>query len=260
MRRLAVVALVVLGWALVVMGIAGGIRNSESAAEEPLMIRVPETALMPGASTTEGDTKRETAASTPETSTATTIEPVDYPNPVRLEIPSQGIAAEIDGTGPAFDRLVFNPLRNRLDWWLDDQTVGPCEDGSVFILGHVTDKFRNLVDDPEISDDSGVSTGDVVYVRLIDYTVCVYRVVEFESEFGEEVPGTPARRFVKDDWASRDWSNVIRENGSEPTLFLLTSGGTVFETVNGERHRVYADVVKTVLEEIVPLEWRDDRR
>lgn len=254
MRWAIAAAAVVLGWALLVASALSWIQEAQLAVGE-----ATDATVLVGSGVDALPAAAETATTSLPAPLPVLVQPalvaiaeeeVDYPDPVRLEIPSQNIAAEIDGTGPAFGRLIFNPRRGRLDWWLGDNTVGPCEQGPVFILGHVTGKFRNLVDDPAIRGDSGVVAGDAVSIQLADGTVCLYRVVDFLSAFGEEVPGTPARRFRKDDWAGYDWSNVIQENGDKPSLFLLTSGGTVFETVNNERHRVYVDVVKAVLEDI----------
>lgn len=214
-------------------------------------------AIVSETTTTVAVTSATEPTTTQETTTTTTKPPfVDYANSVHLSIPSQEIEAGIDWTGPAFDSGRFNPRGGRLDWWLGDDTVGPCENGSIFILGHNPGKFRDLVDDPDpgANDSAGLAVSDLVFIELEDSIVCEYRVVQFESGFGASLEGTPARRFLKDTWAQEDWDNVIVETGSdESVLYLLTSGGREdeYEWVNGGWHKPYTDVVKLVL---VPTE------
>lgn len=176
----------------------------------------------------------------------------DAADPTQLDIPVRGIAAPIDPTGPSYESTRFNPAMGRIDFWLEPSTAKPCEAGPAYMLAHVTRTFRNLVDDPAVPDDHGVPAESKITVTLTDGTRCVFEVVDFDLNIGEPVPGTPAHRVNKSEWAATLWRKSIEMTQSRPVLFLLTSGGLEFEVVNGENHRIHADVVMAELVEVHP--------
>lgn len=177
---------------------------------------------------------------------------IDRANPVWLSIPSQGIVVGVEWTGPAFGSTQFNPPPGKAHWWLDADVVGPCELGSAYILGHNPGEFKDLVHDPdpEVEDDLGLSVGEEVRLELEDGTVCVCRVTQFESNLGDILGQTPARRFSKIEFAfrSEQWNQLIAETGfQEPILYLLTSGGKEdeYEWVRGGWHKPWVNVIRT---------------
>jgi len=271
MRRVSLVFIVSIllgGMGTVSWGVLQGINSLSASPTSPRQATVVEAMEgLPAVVVVSGTTTTVVTPTTPEIPTTpeptTTLPFIDYPNPVHLSVPSLGIEADIDWTGPDFDSRRFEPRSGYLDWWSDSvpveptvgPSVGPCEIGSSFILGHNPGLFRDLVDDPdpEADDDAGLAVGEMVLVVLEDGTVCEYTVVPFESDFGEVLEGTPARRFLKDTWAGEDWDHVIAETGTEEsTLFLLTSGGREdeYELVNGRLHKPLLDVIKLVLSSI----------
>jgi len=176
---------------------------------------------------------------------------IDYPDPLYVSIPTKGVVPGVE----AVTFGVYNscnrqrdPCKGIVDWWYDDQFVGPCENGPVDITGHGNkpygekEPFFNLVDDEEFLDDSGLVIDDLIMIVLEDGTVCTYVVIEpIECSLANVFEGQPAIWFLKNESSFEDGSGCMDQFadiiGDRPILILNTSyagpNANGFEVKNG---------------------------
>jgi sortase (surface protein transpeptidase) len=138
------------------------------------------------------------------------------PIPVRIEIPSIGVASSLDRLGRAPDGTIQEPRRWQVAGWYAPGTR-PGDPGSAVVLGHVDSKggpavFFRLRE---------LRRGDQVHVARADGSVVRFAVQRTEQY--------PKRRFPTDE---------VYYPTLTPALRLVTCGGSFDATVGHYRSNI----------------------